>query len=52
MFGSVALAAEDRNSTFLPSGVQPTASAGRGFEVSRRGSPPAAGTTYTLTIPS
>src|SRR5262249_26011368 len=38
--------------TLLPSGVQPTAASFAGCHVSLRGSPPAAGMTYTSSFPS
>src|SRR5690348_10963245 len=42
----------ERNSTFFPSGVHPSAMSGPGCHVSRRGSPPSAGTTNTSKFPS
>jgi hypothetical protein len=41
----VALARPDANITDLPSGVQPCTVSAPGCQVSRRGSPPSAGTT-------
>src|SRR6185437_16860217 len=46
------LARVDENTTFLPSGVQPSTTSAPGCHVRRFGSPPCAGTTYTSTLPS
>ena len=40
------------NSTDWPSGVQPATWSSAGCQVSRRGTPPVASTTYTSTLPS
>src|SRR5690606_6330081 len=42
---------DDENTTRLPSGVQPCTLSAPGCHVSRRGSPPDAGTTYTSVLP-
>src|SRR6185503_7095574 len=42
----------EENSTDLPSGVQPSTMSAPGCQVSRCGSPPSAGTTYTSKLPA
>src|SRR4051812_10562798 len=46
------LARGDENMIALPSGVQPCTRSLPGCHVSRFGSPPSAGTTYTSTLPA
>src|SRR5258706_9252593 len=46
------VARPDANTTAFPSGVQPSTWSGPGCQVSRRGSPPSAGTTYTSRLPA
>src|SRR5579885_2374177 len=45
------VARDELNTMFLPSGVQPSTTSAPGCQVSRFGSPPSAGTTYTSTFP-
>ena len=51
-YGIGALSRKEAKTTALPSGVQPRTTSGAGCQVSRRGSPPATGTTKTSTLPS